>query len=129
MTSAVLDASAVIALLMGEPGGAAVQAVLGDCAMSTVNFAEVVAYATRLRRPEREIRGMLESLSIERIDFDVELAYQAGLLEPATRPAGLSLGDRACLALAHRLRARAVTTDRAWRSVSGAVGVEIEVIR
>ena len=72
---------------------------------------------------------MLDPLPFLRIAFDEELAFIAGLMLPATRLAGLSFGDRACLALANKLGVRALTADRAWRQVRRVVGVEIEVIR
>jgi PIN domain nuclease of toxin-antitoxin system len=129
MTRAVLDASALIAALEHEPGGDRVEAVLGASAMTTVNLTEVVTYFVRLGVSEAGVRSALANVETERIVFDEELAYDAGLLLPLTRAAGLSLGDRCCLALARRLKARAVTADRAWRRIAGHVGVEIEVIR
>ena len=61
------------------------------------------------------------------VPFDAELAYRAGMLRSATRPAGLSLGDRACLALAERLGLPALTADRAWGALQ--VGIPVDVIR
>jgi ribonuclease VapC len=115
-------------MLLVEPGGGEVQAVLGDCAMTAVNVAEVVGHYARNGVAERDIHIVLDPLRIERVDFDDDLAYAAGVLLPITRSAGLSLGDRACLALARRLGARALTTDRAWRGLAGQLGVHIDVI-
>jgi len=129
MTVAVLDSSALIAALMREPGAERVGAVLNDCTMSTVNFSEVVAYGTRRGRSEAEIRAWLEPLKIEPVDFDLGLAYDAGLLMPVTKQFGLSFGDRACLTLARRLGVKVLTTDRAWQQIADAVGIEVEVIR
>jgi PIN domain nuclease of toxin-antitoxin system len=126
--SVVLDASALLALLWGEPGSARVRAVLHESAISTVNLSEVVAKFADDRADEADVRTML-NLPVRRIEFDEDLAYVAGLLVPMTRRAGLSFGDRACLALARRLKVPAMTADRPWASLSGAVGVEIEVIR
>ena len=67
------------------------------------------------------------TMSIQVVPFDEELAYRAGLLRSATRSAGLSLGDRACLALAERLGVPALTTDRIWGTLQ--LGIQIEVIR
>ena len=66
-------------------------------------------------------------ISLNIIDFDVHLAYQVGSLRPLTKGAGLSLGDRACLALAQRLGLPALTTDRAGKDLS--LGIEVRVIR
>jgi ribonuclease VapC len=79
--------------------------------------------------PEAEIHSLLDNLRLERVPFDERLAYRAGMLLPQTRAAGLSFGDRACLALALQLDAKAMTADRAWSRIADAVGVEIELIR
>ena len=129
MSSAVLDASALIALIMEEPGADSVRAIVNDAVLSTVNLAEAVGYFARNGAAEPDIRQMIEPLRIEVIPFDTELAYSAGLLLPPTRAAGLSLGDRACLALALRLGVKAWTTDRLWSRIARAVGVDIEIIR
>lgn len=129
MTAAVLDASALLALLRGEPGWERVRSVLADSAMSTVNLGEVVGHYARNGASEAEIRLMLDPLPIDWISFDAEIAYAAGMLLPQARSAGLSLGDRACLSLAARLQVPALTADRSWASVSETLGVEIELLR
>ena len=129
MTVAVLDASALLAFLLDEPGGDKVQAILTDCAMTAVNLGEVVGHFARIGSSEADIRSMLDPLPFLRVALDEELAFIAGLMLPATRQAGLSFGDCACLALANKLGVRALTADRAWREVGQAVAVEIEMIR
>jgi PIN domain nuclease of toxin-antitoxin system len=129
MTLAVLDASALIALVRREPGEAAVRAVLARSAISVVNLSEVVGHFGRNEVAEADIRRVLDALPIERAPFDEELAYATGLLISATKVFGLSFGDRACLALARRLGVRAITADRAWASISALAGIEVEVIR
>ena len=129
MTAAVLDASALLALILGEPGGDKVQSVLTDCAMTAVNLGEVVGHFVRIGSPETDIRLMLDPLPFVRIALDEELAFIAGLMLPVTRGAGMSFGDRACLALANKLSVRAMTADRAWPRIGSAIGVEIELIR
>ncbi len=114
MIAAVLDASALLALLLNESGAENVRAVLADAAMGAVNLSEVVGQFARNGAAEADIRQVIEPLPFERIAFDERLAFAAGLLLPATRSAGLSFGDRACLALASRLGVRAVTADRTW---------------
>jgi ribonuclease VapC len=126
---AVLDASALLALLLRERGAEIIEAVLRDSAISAVNLAEVVGFLARNGAAEPDIRQMIDAVELEVVPFDAELAYAAGLLLPATRSAGLSLGDRTCLALANRLGVRALTTDRAWSRIAIAVQVEIELIR
>jgi PIN domain nuclease of toxin-antitoxin system len=125
----VLDTSAVVAVLLGEPGHDAVSPLLREAAISTVNLAEIATVFTRRGHFDDDIREMIAALELETIAFDAELAMTSGLIAPLTRQAGLSLADRACLALAKRLGARVLTTDRVWARVATAVGVEIEVIR
>jgi PIN domain nuclease of toxin-antitoxin system len=129
MTTAVIDASAILALLLGEPGAQKVAAVLADSAVTTVNLSEVVGYYARSGADEAGIRQMLDALPCERVPVDEDLAYAAAMLLPLTRSAGLSLGDRACLALAKRLGVPAMTADRPWRDIAGAVGITIDLIR
>lgn len=114
MNEAVLDASAILALLNDEPGAEAVQAVLDSAVVGAVNLSEVVAKLADSGVPEGTIREALDELELRVVPFDQVQAYAAGFLRPATRSAGLSLGDRACLSLAERLGAPALTTDRRW---------------
>lgn len=114
MAEAVLDASAVLALINGEPGADLVAQLLPSSMVSSVNLSEVVAKLADFGMPQRAIRDTLDSLRLDVVPFDAEQAYEAGLLRLATRGAGLSLGDRACLALAGRLELPALTTDASW---------------
>jgi PIN domain nuclease of toxin-antitoxin system len=127
--TAVLDASALLAMLKDEPGGERIRPVLRSAAMTTVNFGEVVGFYARRGAVEPDIRRLLQRLPVAKIAFDEELAYAVGLLLPQTSAAGLSFADRACLALARRLAVRAMTADRSWSRIATAVGVEIELIR
>jgi ribonuclease VapC len=129
MIVAVLDASALLAVLRDEAGGEKVRSLLVDSAISDVNLSEVIGHFARNGAREDDIRLVIDSLPIARYAFDGELAYRAGLLLPATRSAGLSFGDRACLALAQKLGVKALTADRAWRGIAHAVSVDIELIR
>ena len=129
MSTAVLDASALLALLLAEPGGETVRAVLADAAISSVNFCEVIGHYVRNGVAEAHVREVLDPLPLEIVPFDTDLAYVAGLLLPATKSAGLSLGDRACLSLARKLGCRAMTADRAWSGVAAEAEVEIALIR
>ena len=123
MSNFVLDASALLALLNGEVGSDQVMKVLPQAVIASVNFAEVVTKLADEGRNVSEIRLYLDALGLEIIDFNTELAYQTGFLRPLTRSMGLSLGDRACLALA----VPALTCDRAWATVS--LGITVELIR
>jgi ribonuclease VapC len=126
MQSYVLDASALLALLNQEPGSERVAACIANgAAISTVNLSEVVAKLSDASIPEEVTREILSVLGIVVIDFDTVLAYDAGLLRPLTRQVGLSLGDRACLALARRLNLPAVTTDKVWQKLSLDIAVQL----
>ncbi len=108
-----LDASALLALLQGEPGADVVASALPRGVMSAVNLSEVIAKLTEHGMPLEAARAALDGLPIEVHPFDREAAYMVAELRGITRSAGLSLGDRACVALAMRLDAMAVTADRA----------------
>ena len=128
MSKSILDASALLALLKEEPGSEqVVEAIAGGAAISTVNFSEVVAKLNEAGMPEDVIHESLDSLGLEIINFDNELAYLAGLLRPLTKRAGLSLGDRCCLALAQNLNLLVFTTDRQWANLS--LNIQIHVLR
>lgn len=99
MSKVVLDASALLALLNAEPGSRAVEENLSGAAVSAVNLSEVIAKLSERGMPEAAIRTALEGLGLDVRPFDTAMAYSAGTLRAATRGLGLSLGDRACLAL------------------------------
>ena len=122
----VIDASALLALLNSEPGAELVAEALSTGAASAVNLCEVVAKLCDAGMPEKSIDLVMQPLGIK-VPFDNEQAFQAGMLRVATKGAGLSLGDRACLNLAKKLGVPALTADRSWAGID--VGVEIKVIR
>jgi ribonuclease VapC len=128
MSKSILDASALLALLKEEPGSEqVVEAITEGAAISTVNFSEVVAKLNEVGMPEDAIHESLDSLGLEIVDFDSELAYLAGLLRPLTKRAGLSLGDRCCLALAQNRNLPVFTADRQWTNLS--LSLKIYVLR
>lgn len=129
MSAVILDASALLALLRGEAGGKKVEGVLGDARMSVVNMAEVASHYSKLRMPDDMVMAMLRPLPIKLIDADAGLCWEAGRLRGLTVEAGLSLGDRFCLALAKREKLPAWTADRKWRDIADAVGVKVVAIR
>jgi PIN domain nuclease of toxin-antitoxin system len=110
----VLDASALLAMLQGEPGAARVIEALPGARISAVNLAEVAGKLIGAGVPEATARAALQGLGLVVDVFDADQAWWAGAALPATRAAGLSLGDRACLALAATRRLPALTADRAW---------------
>lgn len=122
-----LDASAVLALLLQEPGAERVERVWDEACISTVNLAEVLLWFERRREGALPIAARLVRAPVHIISFSVEQAALAAQLVVAVPPPGLSLGDRACLALARERGITAMTADRAWRDLD--LGVTIEVIR
>lgn len=127
MTGPVLDASAVLALVHSEPGGRVVQAAAAGAAISTVNWSEVCRRATERGADVAGLRGELSELGLEFVVFDAVDAEAAAALWPETRHAGLSLADRACLALGRRLGRPVLTADRSWLELD--LGVDVQAIR
>ncbi len=123
----VADASAILAMLDRQPGHQRVAAALPATVMSTVNLAEIVTSLINKGIPAADARRTTESLEIETVSLDRELALAAGALRQVTRSRGLSLGDRACLALARHLAFPVLTADRTWAELD--VGIEIQLIR
>jgi len=131
--TSVLDASALLALLLEEDGGAEVQqAIESGAAMSAVNLAEVLAkFADRGEDPVVATRLLAEGgflpKGIRVSPFDADSARETAHIRRTTTGIGLSLGDRACLALGRALDAPVLTTDRAWARLR--LGVRVRVLR
>ncbi len=129
MTAIALDASALLAMLKDEAGGAKVAAAIDGARISAVNYAEVVSHFVHAGMPLPEVDAMLAPLPMVVVEADAALGRSAGGLRRVTAGAELSLGDRFCLALAARDRLPAWTADRQWRAIAEAAGAEIVVIR
>jgi PIN domain nuclease of toxin-antitoxin system len=128
--ASILDASAVLAVLLQEPGQDAVKAALASGAgISTANLAEVMTRLVKDGMPPERAERALAALPMTLHELDYNLAVQIGAMFALTRPFGLSLGDRACLALATREQLPALTADRIWARVGPLVGVEVRLIR
>jgi PIN domain nuclease of toxin-antitoxin system len=111
----VLDPSAVLALVFQEDGHEAVEPLLPVAAISAVNASEVLTKLLRLGASAADATKALDDLQLVVLPFTLDDARSAARLEPLTRARGLSLGDRACLALAQRCGVPAVTADKSWR--------------
>jgi ribonuclease VapC len=127
MAECVVDASAILALMQREPGADLVADAISRGVASAVNLAEVAAKLAERGHTDARVRDRVERLRLDVAELTIEDAFLAGLLRPLTREAGLSLGDRACLALAQRLGKPAVTADRRWAALD--LGIKIELIR
>jgi len=124
----VLDASAMLAVLNQEPGSEKlIPQMLSNAAGSAVNLAEVYTKLVSRGGDPEEAWEDARSTIHEAVPFDEEQARIAGRLVAQTRALGLSLGDRACLALGLVLKAPVYTTDRSWKNLK--IGVRIHVIR
>ncbi|MBB3349472.1 type II toxin-antitoxin system VapC family toxin [Sphingomonas sp. BK069] len=123
----VLDASAILAAFFDEPGADRVAEQMSGALISAVNYAEVIAKLVDLGTPREQILEIMAQLDVEVIPADRDQGTIAGLLRAETRSAGLSLGDRSCLALAISCGGVALTMDRAWASLH--LDVEILVAR
>lgn len=128
MTSAVLDASAVLALIRDEPGGNKVTEYVGRATISAVNLQEVIKELLVSGLDQLVVRELLDELRLDVRAHDVDAAYAAAALHEQTKQFGRGLGDRSCLALALNLGVPVLTTDTEWRKVKVA-GLKVEHLR
>lgn len=131
--NSVIDASALLAWLTFEPGALVVEKALENvAALSVVNWVEVLTKLADLGQPPEDVfhelktRGVLGS-GVILWPMDEALALQAAKLRGTTRPLGLSLGDRVCIALGQHLRLPIFTADRSWKPLR--LGVPVQMIR
>jgi PIN domain nuclease of toxin-antitoxin system len=129
----VLDASALLAYLQDEPGAERVaEALEQGCALSAANWAELLTKLADVGQDPDHVTATLEGqgllhAAIELRSMDEHAAREVARLRSRTRRAGLSLGDRACLALGNVLQVPVLTTDRVWSELG--LGLEVVVIR
>jgi PIN domain nuclease of toxin-antitoxin system len=123
----VLDASALLAFLFRERGQEQVERVLATSCLSTVNLAEVLGRFTRDGHDAASSLQHLLSSPIEIVPFSANQAALAAALLPRTRPFGLSLGDRACLALGLYRNIPVMTADRTWKRIG--LDLDVQVLR
>jgi ribonuclease VapC len=128
VTATVLDGSALIALILDEPGADEVARCVEEAAISSVNLAEVVGYFAKRGTDADELSAMIGELNLTVETFVFADAVQAGLWRPLGETVGLSLGDRACLALAKRLSCIAMTADRAWARIPSSLEAQVKLI-
>lgn len=128
MSSFVFDSSAILTLYYGEPGKKKVRSLLdkSEPLISTVNLCEVFTKLMEAGLSHDAIRESFAGLEIEAVEFNSDQALKAAELRVVTKHLGLSLGDRACLALTILNDATAVTADQNWGSLDVC---RIELIR
>ena len=125
----ILDASALIALIMNESGSQKVAKHLPTCRISSINLCETISYLVRNHWDEAMLSSLIDDLNLTIYPFTKEDALVAAHLIKHTKHKGLSLGDRACLALAQRLNAPALTADKVWLELTSLPHIQIELIR
>ncbi|MCK5930959.1 MAG: type II toxin-antitoxin system VapC family toxin [Fulvimarina manganoxydans] len=129
MSECVLDASALLALIFDEPGRDRVARTLPGAMISTINLAEVATRLFDVGIPAETVSQIFTELQLSIVPFDADQAMTAASYREPTRSAGLSLGDRACLAVARHLGVPVLMADRAWSDLAGPLALEIVLIR
>ena len=127
MQHVILDASALIAVICGETGATIVERHLAHAIISAVNIAEVASYITSQGIEIKEAESMLADLALTVRDYTQEHAFLTAALRPKTKSKGLSLGDRACLALALSEKLPVLTADKTWAKLD--IGARVQLIR
>jgi PIN domain nuclease of toxin-antitoxin system len=125
----VVDASAVMALMLGEPGADIVMQVIRGSGMSAVNVSECCSRGAERGASPDDVLTILNTYEIEIVAFDLRFALEAARLREPTRRQGASLGDRACLSLALDRRVPLYTSDRRLADIDPALGIDIRLIR
>ncbi|MCE2731557.1 MAG: type II toxin-antitoxin system VapC family toxin [Rickettsiaceae bacterium] len=124
----ILDASALITLLSEEKGHEVVASILPKSIMSSVNVAEVAKFLIEKRGlSKEEVSNIIHSLIEKIMPFDTKLALTSSDIISQTKSLGLSLGDRACLALAISTGYTVYSSDRIWSQLE--LDCKIVVIR
>jgi ribonuclease VapC len=123
MSNAVLDASALLALLNEETGSDKVERYIPGAIINAVNLSEVIGKLAESGMPEDDIHEVVATLALHVIPFDTILSFKAEFLRPITRDMGLSLGDRACLATGMLMNLPVITSDKIWRDTGLPVNV------
>lgn len=125
----VLDASALLAVILKEPGSDAVlEAMKSGAQMSAVNAAEVASRLHQEGWMTYQVTAVFDELPVQVLPFDLDTAMLTGRYRPLTDHLGLGLGDRACLATACLYAGTALTADRAWSDMD-LEGVHVQCIR
>jgi PIN domain nuclease of toxin-antitoxin system len=125
----VVDASAVMALMLNEPGADVVLAAVRRSLMSAVNVSECCARGVERGAKAEDVLSIIQSFEIQVVPFDLIHALEAAELREPTRAIGASLGDRACLALGRRHGLNVLTGDRRLAGADPTLGIDIRLIR
>ncbi len=123
----VFDASALLALLLKEPGHEIAADNLFNALISAINYSEVLTRLSRQRISPGESAPRIAGLGIEVVDFDQSHAIIAAEIRELGRAAGLGLADCCCLALAVQRQLPVLTADRVWKSLE--LELDIQLLR
>ena len=123
----VFDASAILALVHMEPGHEIAAENLDNAIVSSVNFCEAVILLSRKGKSAEEVAKFLKETFLHIEDFDTEQSIVASSLDEFTKNHGLSLGDKACLALAKTRNLPVLTADKIWKELK--LGIKVKLIR
>ncbi|HYL76829.1 MAG TPA: type II toxin-antitoxin system VapC family toxin [Bryobacteraceae bacterium] len=124
----VLDSTALLALVFRETGWEKVVDLAPRSSIGAVNLTETIHKLIHRGSSAHAAEDLLQKMELDVVDWSEDLAYRSAEFAMFGRSHGLSLGDRACLALAKHLHATAVTSDRAWREIRG-LGVPVLMFR
>jgi ribonuclease VapC len=125
--SRLLDASTLLAIILGEKGAQDAANLLNGASISTVNQSEVLRKLVDGGLPISDAKNEFDRFELACIDFDQEQSVEAARLRPLTRHLGMSFADRACLALAGIKNWPVYTADRRWSEFNA--GIDIRQIR
>ncbi len=128
MTSVVLDASALLAVVNDEPGADMVRTSLLNAVISAVNYSEVLKKAIEREVAIEPFMSLIQAASVDIVPFDTALAESCAALYPHGKAQGLSFADRACLALGIQREATVLTADSKWKRLSIS-SLKVKVIR
>lgn len=128
MSNVILDSSALIALIRNEPGAEIVENLLGNIIMSSVNIAETAAILLAPEMTQEECELLIAPFISSTIQFNTQQAYITASLRSQTKHLGISLGDRACLALGILKNYPVYTADKIWSELN-IPGLNIILIR
>ncbi len=123
----VFDASAILALIHMEQGHEVAAENLENAIVSSVNFSEAVTLLSRKGKNAVDVAKFLKETFLHIEDFDIEQSIVAASLDEVTKEYGLSLGDRACLALAKTKNLSVLTADKIWKSLD--LDIKVQLIR
>jgi len=125
----VVDASAVMALMLGEPGADIVIDAVRGSLMSAVNVSECCARGVERGAKAQDVLSIIQGFDVQVVPFDLVHALETAELRESTRSLGASLGDRACMALGRRHGLAILTGDRRLAGVDPSLGIDVRLIR